>query len=106
MESQGLEYLMKIIAFLNGVYELMKPDLKSLIWSVLTGIIVYYFSRWQNVTASLKEKVTHFNFQKKVTVAELRSNQRGNRGDEKHPFDIQQLSKLLSLEKVCTPIEI
>ncbi|NGX42760.1 MAG: hypothetical protein K940chlam7_01047 [Chlamydiae bacterium] len=83
---------------LNEVTELLMPDFKALIWAVLTGIIVYYFSGWRNSANSLKEKTAQFNYQIKATIMELKSNQRGNRGNQKHPFDIQQLSRLLSLE--------
>lgn len=70
----------------------------ALIWAVLAGIIVYYFTGWRNTAFYLKERTAQFNYQKKATITELKSNQRGNRGNQKHPFDIQQLSKLLSLD--------
>ena len=87
---------------LSEICELLKPNLKSLIWStftaISTGILLYYFSRWRNKEASLNEKKARFSSQKKAAIMELKSNQRGNRGDQKHPFDVQQLSKLLSLD--------
>ncbi len=44
-----------------------------------------------------KQQRIHFDNQLKVTLIELESNQIGNRGDQKHPFDIQQLEQLLLL---------
>ncbi len=83
---------------MNEVYELLKPGPIAFIWGVLAMIIGYYFERWRNTAFYLKERTAQFNYQKKATITELKSNQRGNRGNQKHPFDIQQLSKLLSLD--------
>ena len=57
---------------LNEIYEFVKPDLKTILWSVFSGIIVYHYIAWRDKGRFSKEQSDLFSRQIEATITGVR----------------------------------